>query len=151
MENIGPGWPGIRWEEPQVNFTSYAIDFDLSHQKRTADWVIETVREEGHHLHQIDFIFCSDEYLLEINRNHLGHDDYTDIITFPLEDDPIIGEIYISIDRVKENAITFQTGFENELKRVIIHGVLHLCGYDDHAKADIKEIRQKEEMYLSKW
>ena len=88
---------------------------------------------------------------MQYRLKHLGHNDYTDIITFPYEEDPITGEIFISIDRVKDNAKSFKTTFENELRRVMIHGILHLCGYDDHSKADIKKIREKEELYLSKW
>ena len=81
----------------------------------------------------------------------MGHDDYTDIITFPMEENPISGEIYISIDRVRENAKTFQTSFDNELRRVMIHGVLHLCGYDDHEDEDVEEIRMKEEHYMGQF
>ncbi|HQW03710.1 MAG TPA: rRNA maturation RNase YbeY, partial [Saprospiraceae bacterium] len=91
-----------------------------------------------------------DEFLLEINRNHLDHDYYTDIITFPLNDNPLIAEIYISIDRVQENATGLNIPFEDELHRVMIHGVLHLCGYDDHEEEDIRVIRKKEEFYLKK-
>ena len=116
-----------------------------------ANWIIEAVDEEGFDLERIDFIFCSDEFLLEINRKHLGHEDYTDIITFPLEENPIEGEIYISVDRVKENAANFETKFEDELRRVMIHGVLHLCGYDDHNDDDIEEIRMKEDHYLGEF
>lgn len=148
MENIVPSWPGIHRHEPSVNFTSHIIEFKLNGEKRISAWVIEAIEQEGYELDKIDFIFCSDDYLLEINRTHLGHDEYTDIITFPLEENPISGEIYISIDRVRENAVSFQAKFEEELQRVIIHGVLHLCGYDDEEDDDIAEIRMKEDKYL---
>lgn len=111
---------------------------------------METIESEGHTLERIDYIFCSDEFLLKVNRAHLDHDEYTDIITFPLEEDPIVGEIYISIDRVRENADSFGVSFEEELHRVMIHGVLHLCGYDDHEDDDIEEIREKEAFYIGK-
>ena len=151
MENIiVPSWPGIHREKPTVFFSTHEIDFDLEDQERIVEWVSEAIEEEGFELGSIDYIFCSDEFLLNINRSHLQHDDYTDIITFPLEENPIVGEIYISIDRVKENASTFQTTFEDELHRVMIHGVLHLCGFDDHEEEDIQEIRKKEEDYLDR-
>ncbi len=114
-----------------------------------AEWITAAIEEEDFTLGRIDYIFCSDDFLLDINRSHLDHDDYTDIITFPLEEDPVVGEIYISIERVRENAASFDTTFENELHRVMIHGVLHLCGYDDHEEDDIQEIRAKEEEYLN--
>jgi rRNA maturation RNase YbeY len=113
-------------------------------------WLTDAIEEEGYELGRIDYIFCSDEFLLDINRTHLQHEDYTDIITFPLEENPIVGEIYISIERVGENALAFNTAFEDELHRVMIHGVLHLCGYDDHEEDDIQEIRAKEEEYLAR-
>ena len=105
-------------------------------------------------LDTLDIIFCSDEYLLQINQQHLHHDYYTDIITFdlsPSKKSPIIGELYISIDRVKENAVTNQTNFTNELHRVIFHGVLHLLGFKDKDKADIVIMRQMEEDCLTKY
>lgn len=151
MENIVPSWPGIHREEPGINFTSHDIDFELPDASRHAAWIIDTVEAEGYFPGRIDFIFCTDEFLLEINRRHLGHDDYTDIITFPYEEDPIVGEIYISIDRVKENAAAFGINFEEELRRVMVHGILHLCGYDDHEDEDIEEIRKKEDEYLGNY
>ena len=98
----------------------------------------------------LSYIFCSDEYLLNINREFLMHDDYTDIITFDLSDrgDPVQGEIYISIQRVKDNAAEFKVPFKDELLRVMIHGALHLCGYKDKSKADKLDMRAKEEEYL---
>lgn len=98
----------------------------------------------------IDYIFCSDEYLLQINRNTLKHDYYTDIITFPLNDKgmPTQAEIYISIDRVQDNATTHGSSFDQEIARVIAHGALHLCGYKDKSKADIALMREKESSYI---
>lgn len=146
-----PSWPGVHREKPAIKFTSHQIDFDLSDKDQHALWLMTAIDSEGFELDRIDFIFCSDEFLLEINKKHLGHDDYTDIITFPFEEDPVAGEIYISIDRVKENAATFGVNFSEELRRVMIHGILHLCGYDDHEDEDIEEIRMKEDVYLKEF
>ncbi len=100
---------------------------------------------------EIVIIFCSDEYILEINKKHLNHDYYTDIITFDYCVENIIsGDLYISIDRVKENAKTFNDSFLNELTRVVIHGVLHLCGYSDKTEVDQKNMRNLENKYLAR-
>jgi rRNA maturation RNase YbeY len=98
----------------------------------------------------IVLIFCSDEYLLEINKKHLNHDYYTDIITFDYCAENIVsGDLYISVDRIKENAKTFEDTFINELTRVVIHGVLHLCGHNDKTEADQKNMRNLENKYLA--
>lgn len=109
-------------------------------------------KNEDKKLDSLNCIFCTDRALLEINRKYLKHDFYTDIITFDLsEADPIHAEIYISIDRVRENALKLGISFKSELHRVIFHGVLHLCGYNDKTKAERREIRLKEELYLIKY
>jgi rRNA maturation RNase YbeY len=104
-------------------------------------------------LHSINYIFCSDSYLLNINKEFLRHDFFTDIITFDLseENNLIIGEIYISIDRVKDNAIYLNKSFNEEIHRVIFHGALHLCGYTDKKKKDIEIIRRAEDLYLNRY
>jgi len=100
-------------------------------------------------IESLNVIFCSDEYLLEINRNHLNHDFYTDIITFDLSESKLIqGEIYISTERVKENAKTFNTSFKEEIHRVIFHGVLHLCGFKDKTQKDAGLMRLEEQKAL---
>lgn len=101
---------------------------------------------------EIDYIFCSDEYLLQINKSMLNHDYYTDILTFPLSltNEPIQAEIYISIDRVKENAKIHNTTYINEIARVLVHGALHLCGYKDKSKKEIGIMREKEAFYIDK-
>ncbi len=106
---------------------------------------------EGYSLLRIDYVFCSDAYLLQINQSHLNHDYYTDIITFDLSEnkDSVIGEVYISCDRVKENAKIYKTSYQTELKRVILHGALHLCGYEDKTKRKQSVMRQKEQFYLN--
>ena len=113
------------------------------------DWVTKTIVSEGFKEGDLTFIFCDDEYLYKINLEFLNHDTLTDIITFDYTlGKEIHGEIYISIDRVKENASEFQVSFEEELHRVIIHGVLHLCGYKDKSEADESQMRSKENFYL---
>ena len=102
-------------------------------------------------LRSLNYVFCSDEYLLGINQKFLKHDFYTDIITFDLRSnvhEPVTGEIYISIDRVKDNCINHKTSYEEELLRVIFHGALHLCGFKDKRKSEILLMRQKEAQYL---
>jgi probable rRNA maturation factor len=104
---------------------------------------------EGKQLHHISYIFCSDNYLLEINKKYLAHDYYTDIITFDLsEGEGIIGEVYVSLDRIVENALAMQVRQEQESLRVIFHGALHLCGYRDKIKSEITIMRAKEDHYL---
>ena len=107
-------------------------------------------KKEGKSLYLINFIFCSDDFLLDINRTHLQHDYYTDIITFPLSEKshPIEAEVYISLDRVKQNAKDNKQSFTSELLRVLTHGALHLCGYKDKSKSDIKTMREKEDYYI---
>jgi probable rRNA maturation factor len=106
---------------------------------------------EKRKLANLNYIFCTDEYLLNINKTHLNHNYYTDIITFDLSETPnaITGEIYISTDRVRDNAATLGVSIKEELHRVIFHGALHLCGYKDKLANDIKKMRSAEEKYLS--
>ena len=105
---------------------------------------------EGYELSQLNYVFCSDEYLLEINKQYLDHDYFTDIITFDNseEDNQLEGDIYISVDRVRENAATFHTDFDTEMRRVLIHGLLHLAGYEDSSEALNTAMRAKEDEYL---
>ena len=124
----------------------------LKDRKRLKTFIPSLFLKEGRELNNMNIIFCSDDYLLEINRLHLEHDFYTDIITFDLSEnksDLITAELYISIDRVKENALILKTSFYIELHRVIFHGCLHLCGYTDKWKKDIGNMRAKEEESLS--
>lgn len=113
--------------------------------------IAKIFQREKKPLQQVNYIFCSDEYLLEINRSFLSHDYYTDIITFPLQDKnkPIISEIYISIDRVKENSKLFGCTIKMEMMRIIIHGALHLCDYGDKTKKEKIKMTEKEDLYLS--
>jgi probable rRNA maturation factor len=108
-------------------------------------------KKEKKGLFELTYVFCSDEYLLGINRSFLQHDYYTDIITFNLSENPkqIIGEIYVSLDRIKDNANELKTSIKEETLRVLFHGALHLCGYKDKSKSDIIKMRKKEDQYLS--
>ena len=124
---------------------SYVSDFQLINEERYKNWVAEVVKSEEHTLGQLDYIFCDDAYLLKINREYLDHDTYTDIITFDYtEGKKISGDVFISEERVRENANTFEVTFEEELLRVMAHGVLHLSGYGDKTKEDSLLMRAKE-------
>ena len=108
-------------------------------------WIPLVIRNKQKELEQVNIIFCSDPYLHQINQEYLNHDTYTDIITFPYSEPPLIeGDIFISVDRVKENAQTFKVEFPEELSRIIIHGILHLCGFKDKSKNE-KQIMTSEE------
>lgn len=122
-------------------------------KKQLKTFIERLFKNEKMDLERIDYIFCSDNYLLQLNISALNHDYYTDILTFPLSkpDQPIKAEVYISLDRVKENAKTFNEKVENETLRVIFHGALHLCGYNDHSELEKREIRNKENYYISSY
>lgn len=128
----------------------YELDFKIKDEQRIATWIRNLIKEEGCLLKELTYIFCDDEYLLKINQDHLNHDYYTDIITFDYDEDELHSDLFISIDRIKDNALTYKKTFENEFCRVVAHGVLHLCGYKDKTEEEVKEMRAKEEFYLSK-
>jgi len=132
-----------------INFYFEEIDEFSLDLPKTIHWIEQTIQKEKKKTGEISFIFCSDEYLLEINRSYLDHDYYTDIITFDyVENGEISGDIFISVDRVQDNAEKFQVSFDNELNRIMIHGVLHLCGYKDKAVNEKKLMTSKEDYYL---
>lgn len=134
----------------RVSFQSADIPFKLSNQARIKAWIKKVAVLEGRGIDTLSYIFCSDKYLLKINQKYLHHNTFTDIITFDLaEGDNLDGEIYISIERVKANANNFQNAFNQELRRVMIHGVLHLCGYPDKTSIEKGTMRRKEEACLS--
>ncbi|MEO7393906.1 MAG: rRNA maturation RNase YbeY [Chitinophagaceae bacterium] len=136
----------------QVCFFFENKNFTLKHRTLLKGFIGSIFKKEKKKLLLINYIFCSDKRLLEINRQFLNHDYYTDIITFDLSENHFTqAEIYISIDRVKENAKNLKTSFNSELYRVIFHGALHLCGYNDKRKNDISQMRAKEELYLLKY
>tara|TARA_R100001369_G_scaffold78450_1_gene108109 strand:+ start:6567 stop:6986 length:420 start_codon:yes stop_codon:yes gene_type:complete len=124
----------------------YETDFSIDDEAKFADWINRIILSEDEVYSQLDFIFCDDDYLLKINQDYLDHDTYTDIITFPYEDmSGIAGDIFISVERVKENALDFGVEFYLELKRVMAHGVLHLLGYGDKSEEEIVQMRLKED------
>ena len=123
--------------------------YRLPHKRLTSRWLVSCAGEEGCHIGEISYVFCSSERLLEINRQFLGHDYFTDIITFDYCSGNVLsGDLFISVDSVKENSVEYGTEFEDELNRVIVHGILHLIGYDDHTDEDVKVMREKENYYL---
>lgn len=124
----------------------YETEFQLEHETKFTDWISRVIASEKGKLSTIDYIFCSDSHLLEMNKKYLQHDTFTDIITFDYsEGENIGGDIFISVDRVKENAETFKTAFEEELLRVMAHGLLHLINYKDKTEADKSQMRNKED------
>lgn len=134
-----------------LRFFDEQVKFRLPHPRKTANWIKESIIKEGKRLIELNFIFCTDDYLHQINVQYLKHRTLTDIITFDHGDDPgsIRGEIYISIDRVRANAAVFHASFDDELHRVLIHGVLHLSGYSDKSPRQKATMRKKEDAYLS--
>lgn len=131
-----------------INF-NYETDFELSSENIISKWIVDTINSEAHKLEEINYVFCNDDYLHKLNVEFLSHDTLTDIISFDYSIGKIIqGDIFISVERVKDNAIDFGVQFEDELHRVIIHGVLHYCGYKDKTEDDAKVMREKENYYL---
>ncbi|WP_411273605.1 rRNA maturation RNase YbeY [Daejeonella sp.] len=136
----------------QIKFFSEDVPFKLKHKISLRKWIKETIEAEGFHLKELNFVFCSDNYLLAINQEYLKHDTFTDIITFDNSDNDhrIVGDIFISIDRVSENAQTFKVPDHDELHRVMVHGTLHLLGYTDKGKTAKTLMTAKENYYLGK-
>lgn len=136
-------------DETGIFFASEDVDFKLKNERRVRLWLQKVIEQAGNSLRLLNFIFCSDEYLHRLNVEYLDHDTLTDILTFPYAEPPLIeGDIYISIERVRENAAEFQTTFERELARVLVHGVLHLCGYRDETDEEEMTMRRKEDEAL---
>lgn len=135
---------------PSINFFEEDIRFKLKNKTKVKQWIKATIEAEGYTLKELNYIFCSDQYLVQINQQYLDHDTYTDIVTFDNSDEDkiIVGDIFISIDRIRENAIKFNSGEVNELHRVIIHGALHLLGYQDKKAESKKIMTGKEDHYL---
>lgn len=133
-----------------VSYFFEDTDFVFKGKALNNRWLRLVAESEIRRLGQISIIFCSDNYILDINQKYLQHDYFTDIITFDYcEGDKLSGDLFISVDSVRENAAEFGTEFKDELNRVIVHGILHLIGYDDHTKKEIAEMRSKEDYYLS--
>ena len=127
------------------DITPFNVSIDLIASK--TNYIIDN---EGFVEGDVVLIFCSDTYLLELNKKHLNHDSFTDIITFSYQNNDVVsGDLFISIDRIKENAKKFGCSFEKELERVVYHGVLHLCGYNDKSSEEMREMKSKENFYLN--
>jgi probable rRNA maturation factor len=135
--------------QPRVQF-HFLLPFSLRDRRALKAFIIRIFQKEQRILESVEIIFCNDARLLSLNRQFLKHDFYTDILSFPLSapGDPLIAEIYVSVDRVRENAKSLHISFKEEIHRVIFHGILHFCGYKDKSDAQIKEIRAKESKYL---
>lgn len=124
----------------------YLTDFQIEDELQFIDWINRIIRSEASSIGQLDFIFCNDEYLLKVNQEYLEHDTYTDIITFPYsEGDLVSGDIFISVERVADNANTYGEDFIAELRRVMAHGLLHMLGYGDKNDEESQVMRKKED------
>jgi len=132
-----------------INYFNEDVSIPKFEKRKLNRWIKEVILKEGKKPGNISFIFCSDSFLLNINKQYLNHDYYTDIITFDyVENNTIHGDIFISVDRVRENSIIYKTTFHNENHRILIHGVLHLIGYKDKLKKEKQIMTEKEDMYL---
>lgn len=134
-----------------ISFNKADANATLANRVALKCFIEKRVKKEGYTIDSLTYVFCSDKYLLKINKDFLSHDYYTDIISFDLSEVPgqLIGEVYISVDRVKDNAKTHGTSLKEELHRVIFHGALHFCGYKDKKPTDAKKMRQMEDAWLS--
>ncbi len=135
-----------------IQFFSEDIKFKHSDAEKTREWLKNVVQNEQQNIGEINYIFCSDEYLYAMNMEYLNHDTYTDILTFDNREDEkedLVGDIFISIDRIKDNAKKLNISWQDELDRVMVHGILHLLGYDDQDAASKSTMRKKEDACLS--
>lgn len=133
-----------------IRYFTEDIKFEFKDKLSNNRWLRLVASSEVKKLGDINIIFCSDNYILDVNMKYLQHDYFTDIITFDYcEGNVLNGDLFISVDSVRENASYYGTEFPDELKRVMVHGILHLIGYDDHCEDDIKVMRSKEDYYLS--
>ena len=135
-----------------IRFFSEEVPFILKNKIKIRNWLANVIREENKIVLNINYIFCSDNYLLELNKKYLHHDSLTDIITFPelIYTGKVSGDIYISVERIKENAGQYLQSFDKELQRVMVHGVLHLLGYKDKSRKNKLLMTLKEDYYLNK-
>lgn len=138
---------------PKVRFHFETNPFFFPNRTLVKEFIVSLCKNEGKAINQLNYIFCDDEYLLKINKEYLNHDTYTDIITFELsaKNEDLLSDIFISTERIRQNATEFNTTFLQELYRVMFHGALHLCGYKDKNQADESLMRQKEAYYLNKY
>lgn len=135
----------------KISFQSLLNGFTVRNKRNISEWLRYVVDNEGFTNGDIAIVCCSDDYLLEVNRSYLNHDYYTDIITFDYTDNQVVsGDLMISVDRIRDHAVKYGVSFEDELHRVMVHGVLHLCGYKDKRKNDKELMTSKENHYLKK-
>ena len=134
-----------------ISFNKADASATLRNRVALKSFIEKKVKKEGYTIDSLTYVFCSDKYLLKINKDFLSHDYYTDIISFDLSEIPgqLIGEVYISVDRVRDNAKTHGTSLKEELHRVIFHGALHFCGYKDKKPSDVKKMREMEDHWLT--
>src|SRR5437763_1559351 len=139
-------------KEGHINFFKEGVAFRMTKADDLRIWLIKVAKKEGAKIEALNYIFCTDRYLRKMNVEHLQHDFNTDVITFDYSEvkNEITGDIFISIDRVKANAAEYSTTFKNELARVMVHGLLHLLGYDDKTEAKRKVMKEKENTFLMK-
>lgn len=142
-------WPQIPAQDHFINYFYEEVDFDLPNPDLYSNWLKSIALKEEKEIQSLSYIFCSDDFLLKKNQDYLKHDTLTDIITFQYAADPLSGDVFISIDRVRENAEKFKVEFTHELKRVMAHGLLHLCGYGDKTKEEKELMRRKEDQSIS--
>ncbi|MFD2999849.1 rRNA maturation RNase YbeY [Pontibacter toksunensis] len=137
--------------ELPIEFFSEDIDFELNNPDQVSEWIATVIAQHEQELSNLTYVFCSDDYLHQMNVEYLDHDTLTDIITFNNADEEgiIEGDIFISVDRVRDNSETLGTSFEDELHRVIIHGALHLLGFRDKSKEEERLMRKQEDSSLS--
>lgn len=132
-----------------IEFFSEDTSFEVDQPEQVKRWLATIIESENKSLEHLNIIFCSDDYLYRINVDYLGHDTLTDIITFPYQSDPIEGDLFISVDRLKDNAQTYQTPFHRELLRVMAHGVLHLIGFSDKSPEEKLIMTSMENKYMA--
>jgi probable rRNA maturation factor len=137
----------------KIHFNNNGISPQIANKQKLKTFLDLIFEEENIKSENVSYVFCTDNYLLELNQKYLNHNTLTDILTFMIsnEEKPVIAEIYISIERVKENSLHFEIDYSEELLRVMIHGILHLCGYYDHKAQDKKTMRKRENYYISKY
>lgn len=145
-------FPDLPDEEPEIPVSFYFedVEFELPDEQKLTNWLLGVAESEGKDFVSVSYIFCSDEHLREMNVEFLDHDYYTDVITFPYSDDAVHGDVFISSDRVADNAQSLGVAFEHELCRVLVHGVLHLAGYLDKTEDAERVMREREDFYLAK-
>jgi probable rRNA maturation factor len=140
--------PEAESEESLIQFHIEDVVFPFEEEQSVAEWLLGVADAEGKMLTELNYIFCSDEYLLQVNREYLDHDYYTDVITFQLTEGIVHGDVFVSTERVRDNAATLGVAFGQELRRVLVHGLLHLAGYGDKSPEQEAVMRQKEDFYL---